>query len=307
MREYKDEVYVFSLAKNSAWNVIASRTPSGERHVGRSILSSLKVNGEDNSFFEEAWDFYGKQPIAVLCKGEKRETAIFFRNLEYGASLGFAVVTRFDAGAVSAVLRSGVLGDILVSDNLKNASDGEFSYEKHKEVYRYLLDIFTCVESISALRLAYEPSGIDALIRCAQSTAYLADVKVNIDAHGADDNELFKEVDDIFDGRICAAIFLLVAIATRNHTRSKEYSLELVGGIRSLSLKIELKANDEGWRKAFDHIKNVAEYNRGIPFVYEVKRGRVRVAVVPFYADIGFVGVKENDYVMSLLDIEGDR
>ncbi len=307
MREYRDEVYIFTLAKYSPGRIIACRTPVGERHVGRSIFSCLKMDEGETEFFKEVSSSFGKTPIAALCRGDKRETVIFFRDLIFGASLCLAVVTRLDAEAVAAVLESGTFGDMLISHGIRSAKHDDFSYEKHKAVYLYLLNVISCAEHIAALKLDYEPAGIDSLIRCARSAAELADIEVEIETRGCDENEISGLADEVFDGRICAAVLLTVAMTARYHSKDKKYHLEIASGVRSLSLSLSFRASDDGGREAFDYLKHISEDSYGIPFDYECYRGRVSVTLVPFYADVGFAGVKESDYFTSLVFLVGDN
>lgn len=307
MREYRDEAYIFTLAKYSPGRIIACRTPAGERHVGRSIFSCLKMDEGETDFFKEASASFGKTPIAALCRGDKRETVIFFRDLIFGASICLAIVTRIDAETVAAVLGSGTFGEMLISDGIKSARCEEFSYEKHKECYLYLLNVISCAEHIAALKLDYEPAGIDSIIRCAKGAAELAKVDVEVETSGCGENEILDLADEVFDGRICAAVLLTVAMAARYHSKDKKYRLEIASGVRSLSLSLSFRASDDGWRDAFDYLKHVSEDSYGIPFEYECHRGRVAVTLVPFYADVGFVGVKESDYFTSLVFLLGDN
>ena len=52
--------------------------------------------------------------------------------------------------------------------------------------------------------------------------------------------------------------------------------------------------------------KNARKVGKTI-FSYECRKGRVSVDLVPFYADVSFVGVKEGDHFTSLVDLIGDR
>lgn len=205
------------------------------------------------------------------------------------------------------MLESGTFGEILTSPGIKSACNQDFSYGMHGDVYGYLLGIFFCAEHIAAMKLDYCPAGADLLISCANASAELADVEAEIDVHGCDEDTLFAPADDIFDGRISAAVMLTVAMVARFHSKDKKFCLEVSRGIRYLSIKLSFRASDDGWKEAFDHLKHICEENRGIPFPYEVKRGRVSVTVVPFYSDVSFVGVKDNDYFTSLVDLIGDR
>ena len=307
MREYKDEAYLFTLAKVSSGKIIACRTPSGEKNTGRNIFSCLKMSEKERDFFKEASATYGNTPIVALCKGDKRETVIFFRDLIFGASLCLAVVTRFDVESVSAVLCDETLGEFLISDGVKSAKTEDFSYEKHKEVYRYLLSVVSCAERIAALKQDYEPADIDRIISCAKSAAEIAEVEAVIEAGTCEEDRLYEPAVDIFDGRICAAILLTVAMVSRYHSKNKNFKLQIERSLQSLSMTVEVRVIGDGWIGAFEYLKHICEDNRGIPFSYEFKRGHVRVTVSPFYADVSFVGVKENDNFTSLVELFGDR
>ena len=124
---------------------------------------------------------------------------------------------------------------------------------------------------------------------------------------GCDENEVLNPADEVFDGRVCAATLLTVAMVARYHSKDKKFRIEIVSGIRNLSLSLSFRSSDDGWREAFDYLKHIFEENYGIPFAYECRRGRVSVTVVPFYSDVGFAGVKESDYFTSLVFLAGDR
>ena len=307
MRGYKDEVYLFSLAKHTPGKIIACRTPSGNKQTGRNIFSCLKMGGDELDFFNNACSDFGSTPVATLCKGEKRETVIFFKDLAFGTSLCLAVVTRFNAEDVAAVLENGELGDMLISDGIKNAKREDLSFDRHREIYIRLFEIISGVGHIGALKTDYGPARVDAIIKCAFASAALAEVEVDTDVWSCEENEGADHPKDIFDGRICAAAILMSAIVARYHSKDKKYRLEIAAGIKNLSVKISFRAKDDGWEAAFEHLKRIAEDSCGIPFSYECRKGRVSVDLVPFYADVSFVGVKEGDHFTSLVDLIGDR
>jgi hypothetical protein len=79
---------------------------------------------------------------------------------------------------------------------------------------------------------------------------------------------------------------------------------EFIGGCESLRLSFRFEKRGEGWRGALELLCDIASKTHAMDFDFECVGGSVTVNLVPFYADVGFVGVKQGEGGVALEELE---
>ena len=108
-------------------------------------------------------------------------------------------------------------------------------------------------------------------------------------------------VDEIFDGRFCAAALLVTAIMAAKRSTDASFSVTEIRGLGGMRIEMSFECQRYTGFEAIAHLKALAEINHGIRFDIERKNGRVYVSFIPLYQDVGFVGVKNGDEVFDIV------
>lgn len=303
MRFFNDDAYVFSVLGHDLGTILACRSRNIIDHAGKNFFDLLCVDRGEISFFKESLSSYENMAFAALCGKSQKRAVLFFRNFIGAAGVCLAVVTDFNAEDVSWVLQKGGFEKVVVSETLQELSseDCDFSYAKHEEIFKYLSQLFLDVGTMSLLKLQYGSENPETVRLCAEAAASLAGASPECESYLGESEEIFYS-EDIFDGRFCAASLLLLAFVARCYGKGCYLKVEIVKGLKSFRIKATFHPQNDKWKRALDHLKSVATYNTGISFGYEESGDKVETRFIPFYADVGLVGVKEGEERFSIVD-----
>ena len=288
------DAYIFSVAREGYGRIVACRAKDSSEVIGKSIYKHLGMPHSEIEFFQSELNAYGKTSIAAM--GQDK-AVLFFKYFAYDTSLCLAVALDLPTESVSVIMRGFFFESFAVSEGLKAAASAErrFSAREEKEIYDYLTSVIGQIETLSCLKLQRNAEHVGTLRTCMISVAEFVGVKIECEAVAADGEELYFERPEIFDGRFCAACFLTLAMIARAHSRDRRLSCEIVGGFDYLRLKFQFDAFDDGWEGGAELLLRIAHEKHGMDFGYEFHEGLVTVNFSPFYADVGFVGVKQDD------------
>lgn len=302
MRLLKDDAYIFSVAREGYGRIVACRAKDSSDVIGKSIYKHLGMPPSEIEFFQSELNAYGKTSIAVM--GQEK-AVLFFKYFAYDTSLCLAVSLDLPIESVSVIMRGHFFEDFVVSESLKVAAPAErrFSVDEDKQIYDYLAGVIGQIEALSCLKLQRNAEHIGTLRASMISVAEFVGVEVECEAAAADGDELYFVRPEIFDGRFCAACFLTLAMIARVHSRDRRLSCEIVGGFEYLRLNFQFEAFDDGWRSGVELLLRIAHEKHGMDFGYEFHEGLVTVTFSPFYADVGFVGVKQDDGFVGIEEL----
>lgn len=304
MRCFKDDAYVFSILGHNIGTILACRSANILDQAGKNLFNCLGIERKEIGFLKDALLEHDNVAAATLCGRDTKRAVLFFRQFAEASGLCLAVVLDFDSEDAAAVLGDCVFENVTVSESLTAliSEDARFSYSKHEEIYKYLSQLFVNIGTMRLLNLQYGTENPESLRLCALAAADIAGITLKFKSYlGESEEEIFYS-EDIFDGRFCSASLLLLAFAARCYGKDCSLRLDIIKGLKSFRIKAELCPRNGDWQGALEHLKNVALYNTGMSFSYETVGDGLEIRFVPFYADIGFEGVKEGEWRFSIVD-----
>ena len=302
MRLLKDDAYIFSIAREGYGRIVACRAKDSLEAIGKNIYKHLGMPPSEIEFFQRELNAYGKTSIATI--GEDK-AVLFFKYFAYDTSLCLTVALDLPIDSVSVIMRGHFFEDIVISEGLKAAAPVErrFSVGEDKRTYEYLVGIIGQIEALSCLKLQRSAESVGTLHAALLSATEFVGVKAECVVGIADGDELYLNRSEIFDGRFCAACFLTLAMIARADSRDRRLSCDIVGGFEYLRLTFRFEAFDDGWENGIELLARIAHEKHGMEFAYECHEGLVAVTFSPFYADVGFVGVKQDDVFAGIEEL----
>ena len=302
MRLVRDDAYVFSIAREGYGRIAACRAKNSSDAVGKELYKHLGMSPSEIEFLQGGLAACGKTSIAAICS---RGAVLFFKHFAYDTSLCLAVVLDAPAESVSVVMRGFLFEDFVISEGLRSAAPHErrFSVSEHGKTYEYLIEIIGQLGPLASLKLQRGMEKVGTLREALLSAAEFVGVGAECQICAAEGEELYFESPEIFDGRFCAACFLTLAMIARAHSSRRRFHAEIIGGFEYLRLNFCFDAFDDGWRGGLELLSRIALEKQGMDFGFEEHEGRVTVTLSPFYADIGFLGVKQNDVFAGIEEL----
>lgn len=282
---------------------MASVDRSGSRVDGENIFDVLGIARSESAKIRELIFGYGKRPYATACGKINKRVALFFKHFAYDTSLCLVIVPTVSAKRAAGILNSGVFEDVILAEALKglapqNASGHALTQDS--EVYVYLARLLGQIMALLELRLQYASENISTVRAAVEGVAALLGLSLDFNTRFEMDDDLVA-VDEIFDGRFCAAALLVTAIMAAKRSTDASFSVTEIRGLGGMRIEMSFECQRYTGFEAIAHLKALAEINHGIRFDIERRNGRVYVSFIPLYQDVGFVGVKNGDEVFDIV------
>jgi hypothetical protein len=154
---------------------------------------------------------------------------------------------------------------------------------------------------ISALKLGYDTCPTEHIRNAAEGMAEIAKIRIDFDTCLSPlDNELVS-TDEVFDGRLCAAAIVVFAMMASKCSADSELKVIVERGMGAVRLRLSFKKRFGGWQYPLEYIKNMAYANHTMLFDVIDDLYTVGVSFVPFYQDVGFVGVKGGEELFDFV------
>lgn len=303
LRLLRDDAYIFSVARDDYGRIVACRASNSLDVIGKSIYKHLGIVALEREFVLNGLSACGKTSVAALGKDK---AVLFFRYFAHDTSLCLSVALDLPIEAVSVIMRGHFFEGFTVSEGLRTAAPAErrFSASEDKWVYEYLAATVGQIEALSGLKLQRTAEKIGMLRELIISASDFIGVGIECDIGFGNEDELYMERPEIFDGYFCSACFFTLAMIARAYSRDRKLCCEISGGFEYLRLTFSFSPFDDGWRSGVELLARIAHEKQGMEFSYEFNEGLVEVDFSPFYADIGFVGVKQDDGTVGIEELE---
>lgn len=291
------------MAKGRFGEVIAERSRHGGEAVGRNIFEYLKMKDAEISFFTSRFALSGNDVVCAVCGKKEPRAVFFFGFLARAASLCLAVVVDMPLDKVSNIVVNGHIEGLCVSDGVFGMADELDSikpYIDDKEIAMYLSGIFGQIMEVSRLKLGYVHEPTESIRSAAVAVADFIGVDIDFDTYIKAD-EVFGDGKEVFDGRLCAACLLVFSAIARAYSVKRLFRLVTVRGMSGCFIELSFEAYSDGWQKAISYLVDVARSNRNLPLFVDINGTEVKMSVIPYYEDVGFVGVKGNETRFDLV------
>ena len=302
MAQRAERIYVFSVANVDFGRIVASIDHSGKRVYGENIFELLDFSAEKAEEIREIISGYGKRPFATVCGRIKPRAIFFFKHFTFCTSLCLAILPAIRAKSVADILSCGVFEDVTVSDSLSSlasASSRESVVINDMDAYMHLARIFGQIMDLLGLKFQYASDLIPTIRPAAEGIAELLHIELEFHTRFETHDDLVA-VDEIFDGRFCAAAMLVCFIVASKRSSTHSVIVSEVRGFGGVRVEISFPCRRHTGLDAIYRMKKLAELNHGIRFDIFEKSESVEVNFVPLYQDVGFVGVKNGDEIFDI-------
>ena len=304
MKIIRDNVYLFSLARMSVGEVVACRARDGYDAIGKNIGDLLHIDKKEIEYAISRSDIESYRSLCLVCHPNRESRVVaLFDFLSRSSSLMLAVV--FDINAVSVSRALGSLGEGFadLSPTLVQMGEGcPSSPEADRDAFVYVSHVYGCIAPLSFLRAGTFPDNPESLRKYVDGISDLVGVDVCFVAQT--DPELFpsNEKGMIFSGGYLVACFLTVAMLSRRYSIDRRLEITVLQGRGELLVKMRFETDDVKIVDGLGFLSAVSD-SLGTFFEHSIVDDRgVEITVMPTYADVGLVGVKERDELPKLSD-----
>lgn len=304
VRLIHDDVYIFSVSRSRPGEVVACRTRHGDGAIGKNINDVLVLDKNDVKYARQRSENEEYRSICLSCHPEKkRKIVAFFDFMCRASSLCLAVVFEDDPTSVAKALSSLGQGIADISPSLVKLIEddgGKFS-KADNEAFINIAYLYGCIAPLSELR-AYRHIESGEILR---HYIELASEFIGVEVECFSRNDLnrccFNGENAIFAGGFCTSAILFAAILARRFSREAKLEVEIVKGCDCAEIYFSFDIDGRNNFDSLDFLCDVAE-SYGIMFRRTMKNSKVLIGLVPFYCDVGLVGVKARDPYPLLSD-----
>ena len=300
MRIIHDSIYLFSVARSCVGRVVACRTADGDGAIGKNINEVLSLDKNDISYMDSR--SYGENYLSVCLScnlnGKKRAAALFDFMCR-SSSLCLAVVFDFDISSSAKALSALGQGVAHLAPSLSGLCNDNFSVADH-QAFTYISYVYGCIVSLRELGTMRSCRSSEMLRYYAEAAAdFVGSVDIRYVARNDISRFYFNGDIGVFSGGICASAILTAVILARRFSISGTLEIEVIMGRDGASVMLGFDTDDEGALENAEFIHRVAE-TYGIFFDKALEKEYASILLVPFYVDVGFVGVKAQDDLPSI-------
>lgn len=304
MRLIRDDIYLFTVARQQAGEIIACRTrKEGRSFAGRNIDEAIVLSANEKKFLKLVSDSRRSTHVALLCKvGGQQRAVILFRFFLDASSFVLAVVLDAPVSSAAKVLASGSFENINASPALLKKADLESvaSFSDRVE-YDYILDIMRQISVLEGMKLQYTLENPEIIALAAESAAYLVGVDINCRISRTADDAYSSNEKSVFSGRFCVAVLLVMAMLARRYSRGRSLDVEIAWGYKDMSIGFMIDTDDDDCCQAVGRLSRFAE-DYGLSFEFDLCDRTVFAKLRPFYSDVGLAGVKDGEKILNHAD-----
>ena len=233
MAKSVDKIYVFSAAVIDFGRIIASVGENEKKTVDEDIFELLGVSQDSKNEIRELISGYGKRPYATVC-GESRLHPLFvFKDFAFDTSLCLAIMPAVNTRRVADLAACGVFEDIIISKSLSELAAENYAEAifRNQEEYVHLSRIFGQIMGLRELKIQYTAQSPAIFRSAAEGVTEMLGLSLNFNTHLECENEDLVAVDEIFDGRFCAAALLTFAMIAARRSKDATLDMTVINGM----------------------------------------------------------------------------
>ena len=306
LRSIKDNTYVFSIAKSCFGRIIAERSRHVSSAVGKNIFEHLKMRDEEVSFFLSNLSTNGRNVVCAACELKGDRAVLFFGFMARAAAICLAVVPDMSLSRVSRAVVNSDLQENCISNGVVEAArkcKRKEPLAADNEAWVYLSGVFRQIMKAESLRTGEHCEPAEDIRGVAMAIGDFVGVEIGFD-YGFDPNELYGSCHDVFEGTACAALMLVLAVSARVYSSNGRLDVLATQGVSGCLLEFSFEKRGDGWMSAVRYLIDAIRARNDLPISLEECEDSVRLSIIPYYEDVGFVGVKERDIYFDPLAYE---
>lgn len=294
MRILRDDIYLFSMARSCPGDIVACRAANRDGAIGRNINDVLSLDADDVAYAMSRSDSEEYRSVCLSCyPNGKQKVVAFFDFACRSASLCLAVV--FDLKPKSVARALSLLGEnnACLCPSLSTLCDDRF-FKEDQEAYIYVSYVYGCVAPIGELRACHSMSSAEFLRPYVELAADF--VGIDFEYASQSDNSLscFSSESVVFAGGFCSAAILTAAFLARRFSADCKLFVGVMMVRDRATVTFAFDTSDKNAVDGVNMLEAVAD-TYGIYLQKDISSGRFELTTMPFYSDVGFVGVKERD------------
>ena len=285
--------------------MIAERSRYGGEAVGKNIFEYLKMDNSEIRFFTSGFDSRMKNVVCAVCGKKEPRVVLFFGFLSRAASICLAVVLDIPYYSVSKAILNSYLDSLLISEGVIGAAErpNVTACPDDKEAAMYLSVIFGQIMELSRLKLGYFHEPTESIRSAAIAIADFVGIDIDFYTYMRAD-EVYGDCKEVFDGRTCASCLLILSAMARSYSTDRFLRVEVIRGVSGCYIELSFELYSDGWQEPVNHLIEVARSTRNIPISLDKNGTCVKMSLVPYYEDVGFVGVKRRDIDFDIVEYE---
>lgn len=299
-----DKAYMISVSKCYFGRIIAYCGDSADGVMGKNIFDYLGMLDEDESALRDVISAYGKDGYATASYNGRWHAVFFFKDFAYDTGMCLVVVPAVSGRSVAEVMSEGVFEGFRVSERLLSLAkkkNGMARFE-HSDSCLHLARVFGQIMEIKSLKLEYCAKPTEKIRNVSEEFAEIAKIELDFDTYlDSLDLELIS-TDEVFDGRLCAAVIIIFEMLASKCSRDSKLNVRVIRGMGAVRLELLFTKRSEGWQYPLEYLKNMAYANHAISIDEMKDPDAVGISFVPFYQDVGFVGVKDGEEIFNFVE-----
>ncbi len=296
MKSINDNWYIFLIAKGCFGEIVSESSRSGNA-VGKNIFKYLKMREEEIAFFLLRLSNNGRDVVCSACDKNGPRAVFFFGFMVRSMSICIAVVPNKSLACISRAIFNSNLQRLCVSDGVSVAAVSHRDkklFAEDNATSMYLSGVFRQIMKAEKLQLEENSEPVEDIRDVAVEIGSFMGVEIGFD-HDFDANELYSSCHEVFDGRACAALIFVLAAVARTHSKDGRLNIFAIRGVSGCLLELSFCKNSDGWQGAVKRLTDTVRERHNLPISFDDSDGLVKLSLIPYYEDLGFVGVKEND------------
>ena len=305
MRLISDDVYVFSVSRSRPGEIVACRTRSRDDVIGKNINDVLAFDKDDVKYAYGRSEIEYKRSVCLSCYPENtRRVVAIFDFMCRSSSLCLAVVFEDEAVSVARALSS-IGGELaLLAPLIVKLAENEVGgvLISDSETYQNIAYLYGCIAPLGELRAYHHVESAEIFRHYIDLAAELIGVEVEYIFGNDIDLCYFKHESTVFAGGFCISVIILAAMLARGSSGQARLSVMVTMGCDCAEICFGFDVKEGDALECLEFLDEIAE-SYGMIFRRTVNNGRAEISLVPFYCDVGLVGVKESDEYSLLSDL----
>ncbi len=299
-----DKAYIFSVSKRFFGRIVAYCGDSCKSVAGKDVFEYLGLGEDDECALREVLAAYGKDGYATAGYNGRWHPVFFFKDFAYDTGLCLAVVPAVSARIAAEAISNGFIEGFSSSERLLSLAKikNDRSITDDSMRFMHLSRVLGQIMQTTALKLDHSSASAESIRFAAEGIASFAMINLDFDTYLSIQDEALVFQDEIFDGRFCSAAIVILAMLASRCSADGSLKLTVVRGVGEIALELSFKKRFGGWQGPLNFLKDAANINHGIMFYTVEDQQVITVGFIPFYQDVGFVGVKFGEELFDLAE-----
>ena len=300
MKEFWDNLYMFSMARSSVGRILLARGKNAEGAMeNRNLFALLGISRQECAFFYDCIRFGNIKCVAVKGKRRGRDRVVLiFGGFSFSTAFFIASDLGFPAWEVARILIGDTFQNVAISDGVRQLAESEVGVDLKKtsqaDTEEYVRWLFDCLTAKESEHFHYIHGESEVILDTAKRFASVTGANLSFDLRNVENTDgTDRELAEIFDGAVCSMVMLAVMMFAQLHGKEKKVALDLISyGSKPVLHFRFLGARTKVWPSLYENIYSAVQSCHEFEIDCQLKGNSVELWFCPVYADVGLTGVK---------------